>query len=349
MKDPLPMNRIVLSRTIAAACLLATGRALGQVNDLPVSGRLEAPSTNVNQIRVSCRLAYNVSAHLENVVHPTTPTLLGQPIPQSVTGLTYQDGYVARDVSGNAGGYSWYWGYANSSQVSGDNLLLSYSQPGALVGDFHNDPQPGLEVTYARELGVYHETRWGLEGSFTYIDLNLKSSGIADPQVLGVDAFPLNGVIPPLAPYTGSFNGPGPLIGTTPTRYPVNINSTFDSALYGLKIGPYVEIPLAKRISFALDGGFALMIADSDFRLQKSTTLPGGGTTTVSLRNADVGVLPGVFIGGRLSVSLGDGAAVFTGLEYETAGHHAQTVGNQRADIDFWNSLYMTFGFSYSF
>jgi hypothetical protein len=338
------MKKTVLSRAVAAASLLAVSRALGQVDDLPVSGRLELPSTNLNQFRVSCRLGYNISAHLENIAAPAALAY-----PPSVTGVTYQDGYVAQDSSGNAGGVTWNWGYARSSQVAGDNLLLSYSNPGQSTQDFRNDPQPGLEIAYARELGVYQNTKWGIEGAFTYLDLNLRANGVADPRVMGVDAFPLGGVIPPLAPYNGSFAGPGPLIGVTPTRYPVNIVSTFDAAVFGLKLGPYFEFPLTKKVFFTLDGGFALMLADSDFRIEQSTSLPGVGVTSTSLRRTDVGILPGVYIGGRLSMAVSDSATVFTGLEYESAGHHTQTVGNQRADVDFFNSLYLTFGFSYSF
>ena len=40
---------------------------------------------------------------------------------------------------------------------------------------------------------------------------------------------------------------------------------------------------------------------------------------------------------------------VFTGLEFETTGHHTQTLRDKRIDVDFWNSLYWTFGVSYSF
>ena len=35
----------------------------------------------------------------------------------------YDDGYVRVDVSTNAGGLTWYWGYDNSSQVPGDGYI----------------------------------------------------------------------------------------------------------------------------------------------------------------------------------------------------------------------------------
>jgi hypothetical protein len=42
-----------------------------------------------------------------------------------LTGVTcYDDGFVFVDSSGNAGGFTWFWGYQNASQIQGDFLVF---------------------------------------------------------------------------------------------------------------------------------------------------------------------------------------------------------------------------------
>ena len=249
------------------------------------------------------------------------------------------------------------WGYANNNQYVGDNILLSYDRSGTLAQDFKNDPQVGLEAGYSRQLGERNGQKWGIEAAFSYLNLDLGSRGIADPNVLGVDAFPLpvdpntgRPVVPPIAPYAQPDpRGPGALIGDTLPRDPVTIVSDLDAAIYGFKVGPYFEYPLAQRVSLTVSGGFALLIADSSFRVRQSVSIASPLSASGTLTRSEVGVLPGAYVGGRLSLAVSDSAAVFTGLQYESTGHHAQSLGNKRVEIDFWNAVYWTFGFSYSF
>ena len=318
---------------IVLACTLAGSDALGQSSGEPAARLIELPpKTGLNQLRVSARMGYNISAHLENVGVSAGQTFPQPPPPkdssrhfESATGVSYQDGYVGIDASGNAPlpgetqGRTFYWGYA-------------------------------------RQLGQRDGSTFGIETSFTYTSLDLRAHGIADPRVLGVDAFSLGNppIVPPsVVPYTGPYQLEPPFgapsIYDTPTHYPVNIVSSFDAAVYGLKLGPYFEFPLAKRLSFALSGGFSLLIADSEFRIQQSAAVPSPGIASGTDSGSSVGVLPGAYAAGRLSLMATESVNVFTGLQYESNGHHSQSLAGKRVDIDFWNAMYWTFGVSYSF
>ena len=371
------MNRNPLLWPVVVACTLAGSDALGQSSGEPAVRLIELPArTGLNQVRVSARLGYNISAHLDNIGVAPGQTFPQPPPPkdpskhfESATGVSYQDGYVGIDESGNAPlpgetqGRTFYWGFARQDQIAdlnhdgiGDTLLLSHSTSGTLLQDFKNDPQAGLEVSYARQLGQRAGSTFGIETSFTYTSLDLRAHGIADPRVLGVDAFSLGNppIVPPsVVPYTGPYQlAPpfgAPSIYDTPTHYPVNIVSSFDASIYGLKVGPYFEFPLAKRLSFALSGGFSLLIADSEFRIQQSAAVPSPGVPSGTVSGSSVGVLPGAYAAGRLSLMASDKVNVFTGLQYESNGHHSQSLAGKRVDIDFWNAIYWTFGVSYSF
>ena len=358
------MNRNLLLVPVLVAPTIVTSQAFGQAGADQAARLIELPAkTELNQFRVSARLGYNISAHLQNVGVSAAQTFPQPPPPNdpskhfvSATGVTYLDGYVGIDESGNAPGpgnepRSFYWGYATAKQISGSDLLLTHSSSGVLFEDFKNDPQAGLEISYARQLGQRGDgSTYGVETSFTYTSLDLRAHGIADPRVLWVDAFPLGGIIPPVPPpYAGHFEQGGfgsPAIVAAPTTHPVNIDSSFDAAIYGLKLGPYFEFPLAKRLSFALSGGFSLLIADTEFRVQQSVS-PGIASST--LTSSDVGPLPGGYIAGRLSLMASDSVNVFTGLQYESNGRHTQSAGDKRIEVDFWNAIYWTFGVSYSF
>ena len=367
------MNRNLLLCPLLAAGALAASNAWGQTSAEPRITELPAQS-RLNQFRVSARMGYNISAHLDNVGGPPGQGFPQPPPPkdpsqhfQSATGLSYQDGYVGIDESGNAPlpgqtqGRTFYWGFARQNQIADlnqdgidESLLLTHSASGNLLRDFKNDPQPGLEVSYARQFGQYADgSVYGFETSFSFTSLDLRSHGITDPRVLGVDAFSLGNppIVPPSAPYAGPFQLEPPFgapsIYDTPTHYPLNMDASVDANLYGLKVGPYFEIPLAKRLSFALSGGFALLIADTQLRVKQSASVPGVASS--SLSDSDLTALPGCYVAGRLNLMASDSVNVFTGLQYESNGHHSQSLAGKRFDIDFWNALYWTFGVSYSF
>src|SRR5206468_9867522 len=137
-------------------------------------------------------------------------------------------------------------------------------------------------------------------------------------------------IVPPsVVPYTGPYQLEPPFgapsIYDTPTHQPVNMVSSFDASVYGLKLGPYFEFPLAKRLSFALSGGFSLLIADTEFRIQQSVDVPSPVIPSGKFTDTSVGVLPGAYVGGRLSLMATDKVNVFTGLEYESNGRHSQS------------------------
>jgi len=370
------MNKNLLPwLVVVVACTLAASDGLGQTSGEPAARLIELPArTGLNQVRVSARMGYNISAHLENVGVSAGQTFPQPPPPkdpsrhfESATGVSYQDGYVGIDETGNAPqpgetqGLTIYWGYARQDQIAdlnhdgiGDTLLLSHSTSGTLLEDFKNDPQAGLELSYARQLGQRESSTYGIETSFTYTSLDLRAHGIADPRVLGVDAFSLGNppIEPPAAPYAGPYEPQpfgAPVIYDTPTHQPVNMVSSFDASIYGLKVGPYFEFPLAKRLSFALSGGFSLLIADNEFRIQQSVAVASPGIASGTVTGSSLGVLPGAYAAGRLSLMASESVNVFTGLQYESNGHHSQSLAGKRVEIDFWNALYWTFGVSYSF
>src|ERR1700722_5672395 len=127
-------------------------------------------STNRNHLRFSARAGFNINARFKNLgALNLTPN--GRLTPNG-DHYNYNNGYVLTDVSGNAGGQTWYWGYDAPSQISGNTILMSRSSvmPNTASPDgvSSGDPNFGWELTFSRELGTRGKWRYGLEAALNY-------------------------------------------------------------------------------------------------------------------------------------------------------------------------------------
>src|ERR1035437_8830196 len=162
-----------------------------------------------NHFGLDFRMGFNIQAKF------TGAGVLAAPPPPSAgpaVNRTYSDGFVNVDSSGNAGNLTWNWGYQHASQVSGYTLLMHAASVSSGASDSSSDdPNLGFEVSYVRDLGHESWGRWGIKAAFGYTAIDLRTSA----QLI-TDTYQLGGVTPPIAPYAGSFGGPGPVIGSSP-------------------------------------------------------------------------------------------------------------------------------------
>jgi hypothetical protein len=312
------------------------------------SAHLRAEDTSwsdTDRFDLSYRMGFNISTKFRNI---GTPALANNP---SVTGLSYQNGFVSADNTGNAGGLTTFWGYQNANQVVDNNssLVMRSSNSGDL-GSSVDNPQNGLELTYAHEIGHSEKVRWGIEAAFNWTDFSANQSGVPPAGAMAVDAFPL-GYSPPQAPYTGTPNaGPfTPLLGTTPTRLPVTVSSSLEAEFYGLRLGPYLDLPLSKRLLVTFSAGVALSYVDGDYKFTETYTTPAGASVSTSGHASSFSPVWGGFVGAQVSLKLSDHLSVFTGLMYQGAESYVLQAVDKEAEIDLSGALYWSTGFSYSF
>jgi hypothetical protein len=160
----------------------------------------------------------------------------------------YNDGFVNVDSSGNQGGRTWNWGYQNASQISGGDVLMhATGSEGGSEEHSSDDPNPGFDFNYVRDIGHYSWGQWGIKIASGYTRLQVRDN---DPMNVKLetltDTYALNGVIPPQAPYTGSFSGPGPVLGSEPISRSLGTTEgivitgshNLDAALIDLRLGP---------------------------------------------------------------------------------------------------------------
>ncbi len=266
------------------------------------------------------------------------------------------------DVSGNAGGQTWNWGYDSSGQVSGNTILMHRTTPPpgttTEAGTDLPDASLGFELAYDRELGSYKQFRYGIEGAVNYMNISLHANSyIAGNVTRTTDAYSFaSGATPPTAPYQGTFNGPGFLIGSSP----VSTTSSSDTAMitgsqqldadvWGVRAGPYLELPLDERVDLFLSGGLSLALLNTSASWTEAVAFGSGGSASGSGNGSDTSVLWGGYLSANMSWELSKQLNVDVGVQYQYLGVYQKTLGGMSAELDLSQSIFVTLGMSYSF
>jgi hypothetical protein len=334
-------------QTWAAAVALAVA---------PLAARAQATDeAEWNHFGVDFRLGLNIKAKFSNIGAATS-----QPAPPTGGGVdhTYTDGFVRVDSSGDHGGLTWNWAYQNASQAPGNDTLLMHtaSTDGATSGG-NDNPRLGFEADYARDLAHFGWGRWGIKLTFGYTDLNIRDSQPLNANVsLITDAYALGGVSPPLAPYTGSFSGPGPVIGDTPTRTTTMVpggalitgSRQMDAILYDLRLGPYFELPLVDQLTCQVGGGLAVGLVDSTFSFSDTTTTVAGAVPAAG-GNQQTDAMVGFYAEAGLAYQIMPEASLFTGAQLQCLGEFNQSAAGREAQLDLRRSIFFVLGVQWHF
>ena len=294
-----------------------------------------------NRFNLSYRAGFNIKANFRNLGQ--TPVAGGP----SVTGLSYDNGFVRHNSEPNDQGLSWNWGYQNANQVVGDNIVMTSSQRGSLGKASEDAPANGVELSYDRRLGWWGKAPWGLEGAINYTGVDINHGGKS--SALHADAFSLGGATPPAAPYSGTPEGPGILINETPTAATAVSRATLETSVLGFRLGPSIDYPFNEKWSVGGSAGFAIAYADTDFHYQDVVTV-GGISATQSTGKASGGEwLPGWYIGGEVGYSPCKAGRFFAGVQFQDVGDQTLRAKDKQTRLDLSQSIFLNIGLSYSF
>ena len=350
---------------MSLACVSGTGVA---------QDRFPAEEMNDSMLkrrnRISLKATFNFGIKTEFT--SATPNNTGALVPG--VNRTYDDGFVRRDISGNAGGTTWNWGY----NTAGQSLAADPAAPflGASSLAFHSvaslaDGQtrgsrdkmvPGFEVVYEEVLGRFHITEKrrvniGILTSFGYMRLNQRDSGpLAGIVGLTTDKYAPGAVLPPLAPYSGSFGTAGPLIPDVPADRALtavaatgSVVNKLDGSLYGFNIGPFIEISLHDRVSLTLGGGLGVVYASTSYTYSETVVVPGVVTAARSGRvSADDWLFSGI-ARANLYVALNEAWSWELGLAYQYAGNSRSSVQGKSSNLKLDGIMTVNTGLNYAF
>jgi hypothetical protein len=325
------------------------------------------PGESPNRFGASFRMAFNVNVDFKNV-GAFTPLGLTRLTPDGAA-YNYDDGYVHTDSSGNLRGLTRYWGYDYDSgalnQLPGDGTIVMHRNSSAGItarGDV-DEPAPGAELTYSRVLGRSGNWRWGIEGAANYMNVGARDSRTLSATVIRQgDAYPLplgpGGVVaPPPAPYQGSFElqpqgnaviGATPVSSSTSTMIAtVSGTRKFDADIFGVRLGPFLEVPLGEKLLLTLSGGLALAHVNSDFKFSDTVAFPGVVPVARSGSHSDLKV--GGYVAGNVAYKFNEAWSAFGGVQYQDAGKYSHKESGRKAVLDLSQTLLVVIGASYSF
>jgi hypothetical protein len=322
----------------------------------------EIYSDSTNRVTLSLQFGLNINASFKGIGGSLNPSM-------NIPGH-YDNGYVLTDISGNAGGQTWYWGYDSSSQNNAANHTISFDRttasaignPSASADD--SAGTPGFELDYDRQLGAkedWHNLRYGFDSAVNFVPISINNnntfSAVASKQTDIYSYTP--GTTPPTAPYQGSYQGPGFVINVPgspapPTLYPnstVSSQDNFDANLFGLHLGPYVEIPFGKKeqLTLSLAGGLAVGLLDANESWKQTVTIPGNGTITSTGSGNAFDVLWGWYVGANMDYRFSEHWGVAGGVQFQDLGTYDHTFDGRQVSLDLSRSVLVLVGVSYNF
>ena len=339
-----------MSAAILSLFLLASVRA-----------QVEEDLDTLNRFHLGPSLHFNVTAKMRSL-----------PVPANL-GPSYDDGFVATDISGNFGGKTWNWGYSKSNQViaaSNELELHGVASPrDGTTTKFSADNAFGVEFGYGREFWRFGDPkapkRVGFDFSVVANSIGFNSYDTISGQMTRTsDRYSLAGIVVPSAPYSGSFEGPippnppMPMIGTNIVSHTTSTetvtaiqNAKIEGTYWGFRIGPFAEIPINGRMNVQVALGLAGVHADATLTyLEKFTTTGIGGPPPdrTNSRTTDSWMIGGYF-GAKLEYWLNPRVALYLGGDFQALQDFDLTAADKAATIGFGQTFGITAGVIYSF
>jgi len=296
------------------------------------------------------------------------------PLPAPVIGggfpYLYENGFVGQDISGNAGGQTWNWGYQNNAQYDPAgggfiNQSITNSAANARAGE-EGETAPGIDLFALYDMGAVEwldmgserKPRWGFRGGLHVASADIDNNSALTAGVSRTtDSYALNGTIPPLAPYTGTFAGPSPLLSDTPVRTTANLpvgatvtgNRDLDLFLMTLSVGSYLELPLGEKISVHLEAGLSIALANGEYSQRSVTTIPGTGAQTTGASGEETDILPGFYLGTSVFYDFNDRWSLYGSARYQYLDDFSVRAGTSEAEVSFDGAFILSLGGVYSF
>jgi hypothetical protein len=280
----------------------------------------------------------------------------------------YDNGFVRVDSSGNNNGDTWNWSYQDAAQYDPANggsisYTLTNSQADAAVTE-DGENATGFECYTYYDMGtaVFPKLKdlgatWGFRGGLHYAHVDVGNSAVLNSSTFVLtDRFNLGGVTPPAAPHTGTFNGPGPLIGDAPIRSTadgaaalVSGSRELDVHLTTLSFGSYLEMPVCRSFSVLFEGGLNAAVASGDYDFQSTTAIAGLGSKNSSGSDSETRILPGAYLGLSGVYQLNPNWSIQASGRYQYLDDFSLGENGSEAELSFGSAFILSLGASYSF
>ena len=289
----------------------------------------------------------------------------------------YDDGYARDDSSGNAIGYTSYWGYQKASQYNAAAQTLtmhstsSYSVTSGGRGSADDGPFAGFDMAYGGNLWYWKHARVGWELGFDLLPISITDSQPMNGTVnqttytFNVGANNPDNASFPGAGYSGGYNRHNG--DWTIPRNPYNTSSTpiqnqtitgsrtLDVTLYAIRLGPSFYWDLTHSVGMSLGAGPALGIASGDCSYNEVITISSPSGTTTSRNHGSFGatdVVYGGYVNGTVMYHVEDNgqtADIYLGVQYMPLQDAHFNGPGLSSTLNLGGQVYITAGINWPF
>lgn len=277
----------------------------------------------------------------------------------------YDDGYVRVDNTGNAQGYTSYWGYQSASQISGSTLTMHSSQSFSTSGNASGDDSPylGFDLAYGDSYWYWGGAKIGWEFGFGLLPIHIADNHPMSATVTrSVYQFnlptstPDGPFVPPTAPYNGGPSGIGPTIFAAPTQLPddtisgtVTGTRALDTVLYTFRLGPSLYWNLGRRFGVYASAGPALGLVSGELNYNETILLPDGSSAHNTGHISATDLVFGGYVNATLVYHAQAGGDFYVGAQYMPMGNAGFSGGGRQGNLDLGGQIYLTAGINWPF
>ncbi len=286
----------------------------------------------------------------------------------------YDDGYVREDQTGNAGGYTSFWGYNNASQYNAAagtldmHSITSFTTTGNGSSQQDGGPFPGFDMAYGDNLWYWKHARVGWELGFSLLPVTIKDSNpmsvSASQTTYTYNVKNSLGIPLPQAPYQGNSSGLGSIIPdkpeeplSPPQSLPggsVTGTQELDLEVYTLRLGPSFYWDVNDYLGFSFGAGPAVGLVSGNYKFNQIVSVPAtvtspGISTHDSGEFSSTQVTYGGYVNGMLLYHVINDADFYLSAQYMPMGSTTFSEDGREGKLNLGGQIYISLGINWPF
>ena len=310
--------------------------------------------------RLGGTVALNIKAQFsmngQFAVSGSNPGLTNNPVGEHF----YDDGYVRTDQTTNAQGYTSFWGYRSTNQISGSQLLMhsttafDLSDSGTKVD---GGPQPGLDLAYGGTFARLGTAWVGWELGFALLPIEISDKRpISGTFTRTIHAYDTAGIVLPEAPYNGGDSGKGPTIHSTATDAGTEITAgtvtgkrSLDLTLYNIRLGPTLHWELGRYFAVEVSGGGAVGIFTGNYNFNETIVFADGSQSVNQGKIGASEITYGGYASALLMFHTAEQADIYVGAQFMSLGDVQVSGAGRQARLQMGMGVYLSAGINWPF
>jgi hypothetical protein len=276
----------------------------------------------------------------------------------------YDDGYVRVDQTGNAQGYTSYWGYndANQYKPATQTLLMhsgtSFTPTGPTSSSKGDEAFVGFDLAYGGNIHRWNRVRLGWELGFGLLPIKITDNQpIAGNLNRSVYSFDTGGIVVPTAPYNGGPSGIGPTIHDHATQLadepglPATITGsrTLDVNLYLVRLGPTMFWDVNRYVGLEVGVGPALGIVSGNLKFDETITTLDGGTTHNKGQIGGTELTFGGYVNSTVTFHMVKNGDFYLGVQFIPMNSTTISGQGREARLNLGGQVYLSAGINWPF